>query len=113
MTKRMKRTWLGAALVAAAALSPAARPGVAGAAAAAAECQGEACAQVTLTEDGAGQKFTARNSSDRWVRVSASNLAAYAGVCLAPGREGALNLKSVTSYRADYAEPKCETPAGR
>lgn len=124
MTRQMKRSALRVAFVAAAvglsvwpggldseAATGAARLAQAGAPA---ECQGDACSQVTLTQDEAGQKFTARNnSSDRWVRISASNLAAYAGVCLAPGKEGALNLKSIVgSYSASYAQPKCEAPEG-
>jgi hypothetical protein len=74
-----------------------------------AECEGDACAQVTLSFDEAKGLYRARNSSaDRWARVSASNLAASARVCLAPGGEGHLELKSIVgAYRAERAEPKC------
>lgn len=74
-----------------------------------AECEGDACTQVALTFDEAKQQYRARNnSSDRWVKVSASNLASSASACLAPGKEQYLTLKSVVGgYQADYAEVKC------
>ena len=74
-----------------------------------AECEGDACAQVTLTFDEAKGQYRARNNSaDTWARVSASNLVASARVCLAPGGEGYLELKSIVgAYRAEQAEPKC------
>src|SRR5215212_2388173 len=74
-----------------------------------AECEGDACAQVTVVFDEARQQYRARyNSADRWVKVSASNLAASAGACLAPGATEYLPLKSVVSpYRADFDEPRC------
>jgi hypothetical protein len=78
-------------------------------ASAAAECEGDACTQVALTYDEVKGEYRAQNnSSDRWARVSASNAAAAASVCLAPGKSGALALKSlVGSYHADYAEARC------
>lgn len=72
-----------------------------------AECEGEACPQVTVTLDEQRRRYRARNNSaDRWVRVTASNLAASA--CLAPGREDYLALKSIVDpYRAEYAAERC------
>lgn len=72
------------------------------------ECEGEACGQVTVTFDEAKQQYLAHNNStDRWAKVSASNLAVSASACLAPGKGQYLPLKSLGSYRADYSEPKC------
>lgn len=80
------------------------------------DCEGDACAQVTLTFDEAkGQYLAQNNSSDRWMRVTASNVAAASSVCLAPGKAAHLSLKSIVSpYRATYAPVKCgeEDPAG-
>jgi hypothetical protein len=74
-----------------------------------AECEGDACAQVAFTFDEAKQQYRAHNNSEeRWVKVSASNLAASASACLAPGKEQYLAIKTVVgSYRVDYAEVKC------
>ena len=81
--------------------------------ASAADCEGDACSQVTLSFDEAKGQYRARNdSSSRWAKVSASNLSASAAACLAPGKEAFLPLKSVVgAYRADYAEPKCASGA--
>jgi hypothetical protein len=79
------------------------------AAPAAANCEGDACSQVTFTFDDAKQQYHAQNNStDRWARVTGSNLAATASACLAPGKDTYLPLKSINgSYRADYSDPKC------
>src|SRR4051812_25960324 len=79
------------------------------AAAAATDCEGDACSQVTVTFDEAKQQYTARNNSaERWARVSASNVAAAQSVCLGPGKEARLALKSIVgAYRAEYAETRC------
>jgi hypothetical protein len=56
---------------------------------AASECEGDACAQVSLTFDAYEQQYLARNNSpDRWVKVSAPNLSSFASACVAsaPGR---------------------------
>ena len=76
---------------------------------AATECEGDACSQVTLTFDESKQQYLARNNStDRWARVTASNVAAAAGACLAPGKDAFLPLKSIAgSYHAAYAEVRC------
>ena len=73
------------------------------------ECEGDACSQVTLTFDESKQQYRAvNNSADRWARVTASNMAASASVCLAPGKDAYLPLKSITgAYHAAYAEAKC------
>jgi hypothetical protein len=81
---------------------------------AAADCEGDACASVTLTFDDAKQQYRAHNNStDRWVSVSASNLAAASSACLAPGKDAYLPLKSmVAPYRAAFAEDRCGEPEG-
>ena len=73
------------------------------------ECEGEACPQVSLTFDADKQQYLARNNStDRWVKVSASNLSSFASACVGPGKDGELALKSVVGpYRAEYAEERC------
>ncbi len=79
---------------------------------AAEECEGDACAQVTLTFDEQRQQYRAQNNSaDRWARVTASNMASSASVCLAPGKSDSLALKSVVGhYRAEYSETRCGVP---
>jgi hypothetical protein len=79
-----------------------------------ADCEGDACPSVTLTFDDAKQQYRARNNStDRWVSVSASNLAAASNACLAPGKDAFLPLKSlVAPYRAVFAEARCGEPEG-
>jgi hypothetical protein len=79
---------------------------------AAAECEGDACSQVTVTFDESKQQYRAvNNSPDRWARVTASNMAASASACLAPGRDAYLPLKSVAgAYHAAYAEARCGEP---
>lgn len=75
----------------------------------AAACEGEACAQVTLTFDEARQQYRVQNnSSDRWARVTASNLAGSAAACVGPGKAEYLPLSSIVgAYRAEPAEPRC------
>lgn len=77
--------------------------------AAVAECEGDACAEVSVTFDEARQQYRAQNNSaDRWARVTASNMASSASACLAPGREAYLPLKSISGgYHAAYAEVRC------
>jgi len=85
-------------------------------AAPAADCEGDACSSVTFSFDDAKQQYRAlNNSADRWVKVSASNLAAAATACLAPSKDGYLPLKGVVgSYRAEFAETRCgEQGVGR
>jgi hypothetical protein len=76
---------------------------------AAEECEGDACSQVTLAFDESKQQYRAvNNSADHWARVTASNMAASASVCLAPGGVAYLPLKSVAgAYHAAYAEARC------
>lgn len=77
--------------------------------AAAAECEGDACSQVTVTFDESKEQYRAvNNSAERWTRVTASNMAASASACLAPGKDGYLPLKSIAgTYHAEYAEARC------
>ncbi len=79
------------------------------AASAAYDCEGDACAQVTITFDEAKQQYRAQNSSaDRWAKVSASNLAGTASACIEPGKAEYLPLKSIVgTYRAEYTEARC------
>jgi hypothetical protein len=83
---------------------------------AAAECEGDACAQVSVTFDESKQQYRAfNNSADHWARVTASNMAASASACLAPGKDTYLPLKSIAgAYHAAYAETRCgeEEPSG-
>jgi hypothetical protein len=74
------------------------------AAASALECEGAACAQVTLTFDEAKGKYRVQNNSaDAWVRVSASNMAASAEVCVAPGKADHLSLRGIVgTYKVSY-----------
>lgn len=96
------------------ALSPGAAAVSATPAASATDCEGDACSQVTLAFDDAKQQYHAQNNSaDRWAKVSASNLAASATACLAPGAAAYLPLKSVVGpYQAAYDEPRCGVQGG-
>ena len=78
-------------------------------AAPAADCEGDACSSVTFSFDDAKQQYNVQNnSSDRWVKVSASNLSSYASACLGPSKAESLPLRSVVGpYRAEYAEERC------
>jgi hypothetical protein len=65
----------------------------------------------TLRPASRQQYRAVNNSPDRWARVTASNMAASASACLAPGREAYLPLKSISgAYRAAYAEARCGEP---
>lgn len=77
--------------------------------AAAADCEGDACSQVSVSFDEARQQYrTVNNSADRWTHVTASNMAASASACIAPGKDAYLPLKSIAgSYHAEYAEARC------
>lgn len=67
------------------------------------DCEGDGCAVVSLSFDEAkGQYRAQNNSADAWVRVTASNMAASADVCVAPGKADYLPLKSIVgAYRAE------------
>ncbi len=82
--------------------------------AAAVDCEGDACSQVTLAFDDTKQQYRAQNNSaDRWAKVSVSNVAASASACLAPGAGDYLPLKSIVgNYQAAYDEPKCGVQGG-
>lgn len=75
----------------------------------AAACEGDACAQVSVTFDEAkGEHRALNNSAERWVRVAASNLAGAASACVPPGGAEPLPLKSIVgAYRATYAATRC------
>jgi hypothetical protein len=72
------------------------------------DCEGDACSHVIVTYDDSKQQYQAQNNStDRWVRVSASNLAAATSACIEPGKSAYLPLKSlVMPYRTTYAEAR-------
>lgn len=79
-----------------------------------AACEGDACQQIVVTYDDAKQQYRAQNnSSDRWARVSASNLATDASVCVGPGKAEYLPLKSIVgAYRAAFSEVRCGVQGG-
>lgn len=95
-----------AALAAAVALTVSGQTGAIGRAAPppVLECEGDGCAAVVLTFDEAKGQYRARNNSpDAWVRVTASNLASSAEVCVALGKAEHLPLKSIVgAYKAVY-----------
>lgn len=76
------------------------------------ECEGGACSHVTMTFDESKEQYRVQNNSaDRWVKVAASNVAAFASVCVGPGKAEHLPLKSILgAYRAEYAETGCAPP---
>ncbi|HYY97588.1 MAG TPA: hypothetical protein VE642_03305 [Pyrinomonadaceae bacterium] len=78
------------------------------------ECEGTACAQVTVTFDEQKQQYRVHNNStDTYVRVSASNLSASAEACVAPGKDAYLLLKGITGpYRADSEGSSCGSADG-
>lgn len=80
--------------------------------AAAVDCEGDACAQVSVTFDEARQQYRAQNNSTtKWVRVSASNRASAASACVAPGKAADLPLQTIVgAYRADFAAARCGAP---
>lgn len=80
----------------------------------ASDCEGGACQYVAVTfEEAKGQYRVQNSSSDRWVKVAAANVAAYASVCVAPGKAEYLPLKSILGpYRAEWAEAGCAPPSG-
>ena len=77
----------------------------------AAECEGTACAQVSVTFDEAKGQYRVRNdSTERWIKVTASNVAAYADTCVGPKKSEYLPLSSIAgAYHADYADSGCGT----
>ncbi|HEX7314472.1 MAG TPA: hypothetical protein VF297_11140 [Pyrinomonadaceae bacterium] len=107
--QRGRRRSLLAAMLAAAALALTGQHSVHGRTSAVDECEGDACAQVTVVFDETKSQYRVKNNSaERWVQVTAANLAASARACLGPGREDYLELKSLSgSYRAEYAAPRC------
>lgn len=67
------------------------------------DCEGNACAQVTLTYDEAKEQYKVRNNSDRSVRVEASDWAGGSSVRVEGGKTDHLPMKSfVGAYRANY-----------
>jgi methionine-rich copper-binding protein CopC len=67
------------------------------------DCEGNACAQVTLTFDEAKQQYKVQNNSNQLVRVEASNLAGGNRILVEAGKEAYLPMKSIVgSYRATY-----------
>ena len=67
------------------------------------DCEGNACAQVTLTYDEAKEQYKVQNNSDRPVRVEASDWAGGSSVRVAAGKTDHLPMKSfVGPYRANY-----------
>ena len=78
-------------------------PKLTGAASLSLACEGNACTKVTLTFDEVKQQYTAKNSSDRLVRVEASNLAGSQQILVGAGKTATLEMKSIVgAYRANY-----------
>lgn len=67
------------------------------------DCEGDGCQHVAVTFDETkGQYRAQNNSADAWVRVTASNMASSASVCVAPGKADYLPLKSIVgAYKAE------------
>ncbi|HEX8686505.1 MAG TPA: hypothetical protein VF654_08385 [Pyrinomonadaceae bacterium] len=58
---------------------------------------------VVTFDEAKGQYRVRNNSADAWVRVTASNMAASAEVCVGPGKTGHLSLKGIVgAYKAGY-----------
>ena len=67
------------------------------------ECEGAACAQVTLTFDEAREQYKVENDSGRVVIVEGANLVSTARVRVGAGQSDYLPLKTIVGvYRADY-----------
>jgi hypothetical protein len=67
------------------------------------DCEGDACTQVTLTFDEAKQQYKVLNSSNRLVRVEASNLTGGNRILVEAGKEAYLAMKSIVgAYHANY-----------
>jgi hypothetical protein len=75
------------------------------------DCEGDACGEVVLTWDETEQQYKVQNNStERWVRVDAANLAATATTCVAPEKTQYLSLKSIAgAYHAKY-DVTCSNP---
>lgn len=73
------------------------------------ECEGDACAQVTITWVDAKQQYKVQNNStDRWVKVEAANLVTSASLCLGPTRNDHLSLSTVVgAFHATLVEENC------
>jgi hypothetical protein len=76
---------------------------------AAVECEGEGCAQVTITWVETKQQYKIQNNStDRWVKVEAANLAASASLCLGPTKADHFSLSTVVgAFHATLVEESC------
>lgn len=80
-------------------------PGAASAypAGAAYDCEGAACASVTLAWEEEGQCFRADNASDRRVRVEVETFAGKSSVTVEPQKSEYLQVKSFQGpYRAEF-----------
>ena len=67
------------------------------------DCEGNPCAQETLTFDEVKQQYKVQNNSTSPVRVEASNLAGGNRILVEAGKEAYLAMKSIVgSYHANY-----------
>ena len=67
------------------------------------ECEGDACAQVTLTWDNDRQQFRVQNNSDRPVQVEVTTFAGESRVRVLPGTSEYLQVKNfIGPYRAIF-----------
>lgn len=67
------------------------------------DCEGGACASVTLSWENEGQRFRADNSSSQRVRVTVTTFAGDSWVIVEPQASGYLGVKSFNgAYRAEF-----------
>lgn len=67
------------------------------------DCEGNACAVLTLTWEEEGQRFRADNSSDRRVKVEVTTFAGASRISVEPHKSEYLQVKNFNGpYRADY-----------
>jgi len=67
------------------------------------DCEGNACAGVTLTWDNDRQQFRVQNNSDRRVKVTVTTFAGDSSVIVEPGKVDYLLVKTFNGpYRANY-----------
>lgn len=72
-------------------------------AAAAYDCEGNACSQVTLTWDNENQQFSVRNDSGQTVKVEVSTFAGLSHVIIPAHEIGYLTVKTFNgSYHANF-----------
>ena len=67
------------------------------------DCDGNACAEVTLTWDNDRQQFRVQNDSDRRIKVTVTTFAGDSSVIVEPRKVDYLLVKTFNGpYRANY-----------